>query len=108
MLGTTINVDVPQSTIFPILLDKEVALTQLIVIDCLKRVEHGGVNNTSTEMRSSYWVIQGRQLVKKLLHNCVVCRRFQCKPYKAPSPPLPLLRVREAPPFSYTGIHEKP
>ena len=78
--------DVPLSARFPTFLDKEEALTKLIVIDCHERVKHKGVNSTLTELRSSYmyWLVQGRQLVKKLLHNCVVCRIFQCKPYKAP------------------------
>ena len=70
--GRLANVDVPLSARFHILLDKEEALTRLTVMDCHERVKHGGVNSILTELRSSYWVVQGRQLVKKLLHKCVV------------------------------------
>ena len=72
--------NVPLSARFLILLDKEEALTRLIVIDCHERIKQRGVISTLTELRSSYWVVHGRKLVKKLLHNCVVCRRFQYKP----------------------------
>ena len=66
---------------------------------------HSGVKGTLTELRSRYWVVGGRQLVKKLLHSCVTCRRFQAKPYHPPpAPPLPSFRVTESPPFSHIGV----
>ena len=50
-------------------------------------------------------MVGGRQFVKKLLHSCVTCRRYQGKPYSAPqAPPLPEFRVKEAPPFSFVGV----
>ena len=102
--GRLANADVPLNARFPTLLDKGEPLTRLIVMDCHEKVKHGGVNSTLAELRSSYWVVQGRQLVKKLLHDCIICRRYQGRPYTAPTPPLPRPRVKEAPPFSYTGI----
>ena len=89
---------------FPTPLDKGEPRTGLIVMDCHEKVKHGGVNSTLAELRSSFWVVQGRQLVKKLLHNCIVCRRYHGRPYKAPTLPLPRPRVMKAPPFSYTVI----
>lgn len=43
--------------------------------------------------------------VKKLLPNCVTCRRYEGMPYKAPPPPpLPDFRVTTAPAFTFTGL----
>ena len=62
---------------------------------------HDDVESTLAELRSKVWIVQGGQLVRKLLYECVLCRR----PYKAPPPPpLPELRVKEEPPFTYVGV----
>ena len=47
----------------------------------------------------------GRSLTRKIIHECVICRRFEGLPFKTPQPPpLPECRVKEAPAFSYTGV----
>ena len=103
--GRLSNSAVPPAAKHPIFLNKDHYLTNLIVNECHERVMHGGVKATFTELRSRYWLVRGRQLVKKILHKCVVCRRFQARPYcPPPAPPLPSFRVNEARPFSYTGV----
>ena len=99
------NSAVPPGAKHPILLDKDHHLTNLILNECHERVMHGGVKATLTELRSRYWIVRGRQLVKKMLHKCVICRRFQAKPYcSPPASQLPSFRVNEARPFFYTGV----
>ena len=99
------NSELPPAAKNPMLLDKNHYLTNLIVKECHERVMHGGVKATLTELRSRYWIVQGRQLVKKLLYKCVTCRRFQGKPYcPPPAPPLPSFQVSESRPFSVTGV----
>ena len=99
------NSEIADTAKHPILLSKTHHLTHLIVWDCHKRVGHCGVPATLTELRTHYWVVAGRQMIRKLLSGCVICRRFQAKPYcPPPSPPLPSFRVVESPPFSHTGL----
>ena len=86
-------------------LPKDHHITKLIIWDCHFRVMHSGTKATLTELRSRYWIISGRQTVRKLLYGCTVCRRYQGKPYSSPeAPPLPSFRVQEALPFSVSGI----
>ena len=93
------------TTRHPILLNKDHHLTTLIVEDCHRKVGHGGIGDTLVEVRSQYWIIGGRQFVRKLLFRCVICRRFTAKPFNPPPPPpLPPCRVREAYPFCNTGV----
>ena len=61
----------------PILLDKRDHLAILMVMDAHKRVLHNGVKETLTELRSAYWLVRGRQFIRKLLRTCVVCRRLE-------------------------------
>ena len=97
--------ELPTSVKHPILLEKDHHITSLIVEDSHKRVMHGGVKSTLTELRARFWIVQGRQFVRKLLYKCVICRKLEGRPYKAPPPPtLPEFRVKECSPFTYTGV----
>jgi hypothetical protein len=103
--GRLHNSDAPPPAVHPILLNKEHYLTILIARECHERVMHSGVKATLVELRSKYWVIQARNFIKRILHKCIVCRRYQGKPYlPPPAPPLPAFRVNEARPFSHTGV----
>ena len=79
--------------------------TKLIVENVHCRVGHNGVRSTLTELRTRFWIIKGRQYVKKVIGKCIVCKRQEGKPFQAPlTAPLPEFRVNEAPPFSNCGL----
>ena len=80
--GRLQNAELPFSTKHLILLSKEYHLTSLIVMSAHQRVQHNGVKETLTEVRSRYWIIGGRNLVKLIIHKCVICRRFDGKPFQ--------------------------
>ena len=103
--GRIENADVSYSTKYPILLPRDHPFTALIVRRAHERVFHGGVKSTLTELRSQFWIVKGRSLIQRLLRSCVLCKRFEGRPYRhPPPPPLPLFRVDKAPPFTYTGV----
>ena len=56
----------------PAILDAEHYVTSLIVRDSHERVKHNGVKETLTEIRSKFWIVRGRQYVRKLIHECAV------------------------------------
>lgn len=103
--GRLTNADLPYDTMHPVLLPRKHYLTTLIVQDAHGKVGHDGVKETLTEVRRKFWIVKGRSLVKSLIHKCVLCRRFEGASFRAPQPPpLPTFRVKEEPPFSYTGV----
>ena len=103
--GRLHNADIPYTTRHPALLPKNHHVTSLIIWDCHSKVMHNGVKETLCELRSRFWIIKGRQLVRKMLYGCTVCRRFEGQSYNMPpSPPLPSFRVREEPAFTHTGV----
>ncbi|CAB3989653.1 Tetratricopeptide repeat 28 [Paramuricea clavata] len=103
--GRLSNSNLPYSAKYPILLDTAHYLTTLIVRDCHELVMHGGVKATLTKLRSKFWLVCGRNFVRKLLFNCVTCKKQDGRAYKAlNSSPLPEFRVKEAPPFTYVGL----
>lgn len=104
-MGRLSQAQLSASAKYPILLDKSHYITSLFVRDSHKRVMRGDVKSTLTELTSRFWIVQGKQFVRKLLYECVVCRRLEGRPFVAPPPPpLPELRGQEEPPFTCFGI----
>ncbi len=103
--GRLSNAAVPYTTKHPILLGRDHHLTMLLVCRAHERVFHDGTKETLAELRTRYWIIKGRSFVRKVIHQCVTCRKFEGKPCPAPPPPpLPRFRVEEEPPFTNTGV----
>ncbi|XP_015770180.1 PREDICTED: uncharacterized protein LOC107348643 [Acropora digitifera] len=102
-MGRLSQAQLPASTKYPILLDKSHYITSLFVRESHKRVVHGGVKSTLTELRSRFWIVQGRQFVRKVLYECVICQRLEGRAYV--TPPLPEFGVKEESPFTNVGIN---
>ena len=89
----------------PILLPSKHHGVELIIKDTHNRVLHSGVNTTLTTMRERFWIIRGRQTVKKIVRRCVRCRKVEGKQFSLPQQPdLPEERVSDDPPFTHTGV----
>ena len=92
--------DLPEETKFPLLLPKGHPVTLIII-----RETHNAVAHMVAEVRKLYWIPQIRQGVRKVLRNCITCKKVQGKSYSASVvPPLPDFRVKCKAPFSTTGI----
>ena len=74
--GRLENANLSASTMHPILLPNRHHFVSLQVLDCHSRVMHGGVKETLTELRMSFWIVKGQSVVKRLLHQCTICTRF--------------------------------
>ena len=80
-------------------------ITNLIILEAHRKVAHAGINATLTEIHSRYWICRGRQIVKRLLKNCVVCKREHKKTLIGPpSPKLPSFRLSQTYSFENTGL----
>ncbi|XP_046854266.1 uncharacterized protein LOC124447403 [Xenia sp. Carnegie-2017] len=103
--GRLAESDLEEETKFPTLLPKEGRLTELIVEHSHRKVHHSGVRATLAEIRSRFWIPQGRQRVKSILNKCIVCKKLEGKSYNRPSEAnLPAFRVEQSEPFSKTGV----
>ena len=103
--GRIHNAPLEDSAKFPLLIPAKDRLTNLIVSDAHVTHLHAGLSNTIMLLRQTYWIPTIRQVVRSILHKCVVCRKATGRPYQASvPPPLPKDRLREAPPFTVTGV----
>ena len=67
--GRLDNADVPYVSRHPALLPKNHHVISLIVWDCHNKVMHNGVKETLCELRSRYWIVKERQLMRRMLHQ---------------------------------------
>ena len=103
--GRLKKTNLPYDQMHLILLPKQHPFTILIVKSAHERTLHSGMKDTITEVRSKYWLAKGRQFVRKVIHQCVICCKIEGPHYRAaPPPPLPEFRVNEAMPFAYCGV----
>ena len=77
--------DLPTEAKEPVFLPREHRLTHLQIQRCHKKVLHCGVKSTLTELRPKFWVPKGRQVVKKVLNQCVTCKKLEGTPFAQPA-----------------------
>ena len=87
--------ELPYDTRHPIILPKDHPVTKLIIVDAHEKLGHGtGVEHLLTELRSMFWVVKGRLMVRTIVGRCPGCiRRFRAKPAEQKMAPLPSSRV---------------
>ena len=96
---------IPFSTRFPILIPRNHHFTELIIRDAHEKVYHNGVKETLAELRSVYWIVKGRQIVKRSLRRCLLCKRIEGLAYPPPvTSDLPDFRVGASRAFDAVGV----
>ena len=64
----------------PIVLPDPHHVTNLIVEDSYRAVGHTGPSITWTSLRQRFWIIRGTSTVRKILGNCLLCKKRNAKP----------------------------
>ncbi|UYV61264.1 hypothetical protein LAZ67_1004155, partial [Cordylochernes scorpioides] len=88
----------------PIILPRGHFITELIVRQCHLDHLHSGLQLTMSALRLRYWIPAGRSLVKKIIHQCMVCFRAKRQVTKQIMGDLPMHRIVKSNPFTKTGI----
>lgn len=87
-----------------IILPAQHPLTTLIIRHAHEEVLHGGVQITLRKLRDQFWILHGRNQVKKLIHKCVRCFRYRKQLMNQKMADLPSFRTEQSRPFAYVGI----
>lgn len=74
------NAPLPVNSRNPILLPAKHEFTRLLIKQSHESVKHNGIRDTLTTLRERYWVLCGREPVKKFVCSCVVCRKQEGTP----------------------------
>ncbi|XP_065640477.1 uncharacterized protein LOC136073053 [Hydra vulgaris] len=83
------------NTRYPIILPRYNHITKLIVKDCHEAGQHMyGVNHILAELSTKYWVVSGREKIKKWEAECAECKRRKAKLATQIMAPLPTKRLQ--------------
>ncbi|XP_066596264.1 uncharacterized protein [Prorops nasuta] len=102
--GRLKNAKIPLSQKHSILLPAKNHVTDLIIRNFHENLYHAGVQTTLYSIRQRFWIPDGKNQVRKIIRNCVRCRRFNAKTINYKMADLPMSRVEVSTPFYHTGI----
>ncbi|XP_050308277.1 uncharacterized protein LOC126744768 [Anthonomus grandis grandis] len=102
--GRLSNSEYSFSKKYPILLSPNHILTQLIMRYEHERLLHAGPQLLLSHIRDNFWPIAGRNLARKIVHNCVKCCRYNPQSVQPIMGDLPAARVQQALPFIKVGV----
>ena len=103
--GRVNNAILSVATKNPILLKTKHPWINLLISHVHQQVKHSGITDTLSTIREKFWILRGRQAVKRVIKCCIVCNKLEGMPYSSVmAPDLPSFRVSEDPPFTHTGI----
>ncbi|GFU65570.1 integrase_H2C2 domain-containing protein [Trichonephila clavipes] len=88
---------------FSILLFANDVVGKLIREEHMKAM-HAGSSILRARLREKFWIIRAKRLVKQVLSECVICKRYKAKHVEVPFAPLPRDRVTLTKVFEVTGV----
>ena len=87
-----------------ILLPNDHQFSYLVAISKHQQIGHLGVGATIVRIRSKFWIIGIRKLVKNITGKCIKCKKKFKRLSSQIMSVLPLGRFKPCPPFSAVGI----
>jgi hypothetical protein len=95
----------PENAKHPILLPKNSPISRLILQQIHKNLLHSGRNHIISKLRETYWINNENSAARKVISDCVTCRRNRSKVSEQMMADLPEDRLLpDDPPFCKTGV----
>ena len=89
----------------PVILSADHHLTVLIIRVAHVRVGHLGVDATFNQLRKRYWILNSKVTIRRVLKDCVICKKGDAHAESQIMAELPLARLNiHEPPFSQSGV----
>ena len=103
--GRISRANLPHKNKHQIILSPKHSISSLIVKHIHDINLHVGREHTLSLVRESYWITSATCLTRKVLHDCLYCKRQRIKPHAPYMSDLPKERLAIGEkPFTYTGI----
>lgn len=102
--GRIQNANINENLKHPIILPHKDHFTHLVVEEAHKKTLHGGPSLMLNHLRTRYWIIRAKSLVKAYVRKCVICIRHAAITKNQLMGQLPSSRVTPAKPFLHSGV----
>lgn len=86
------------------LLPKDHEFTKRLIVELHERYLHVGPQGLLAILRERFWLINGKKVIRKVLHECVDCFKVNPKSIETFMGDLPNYRVEQSFPFYHTGV----
>lgn len=97
--------DLEPTTLHPVILDPRHPTTRLLIQDFDIQLHHPGPERVFAELRRRFWILRGREAVRRHQYGCADCRRWRARPAVPKMADLPAARLRLFKPAFYsTGM----
>ena len=70
--GRINEADLPATSKQPILMPSKHHVVELLIQDVHKKIKHSGTSDTLSIIRERFWILKGRQAVKRVLKSCTI------------------------------------
>lgn len=91
------------TALHPVILDPSHPVTKLLIQEFDDRLHHPGTERVFAELRRSFWILRGREAVRRHQYSCADCRRWRAKPTVPKMADLPAARLRLFKPAFYSS-----
>ncbi|KAK3544058.1 hypothetical protein QTP86_000868 [Hemibagrus guttatus] len=71
---------IEDSVLHPVVLDPNHPVTRLIIHYYYHQLHHSGSERLFAEIRRYYWILRGREAVRRFQHDCPECQRWRAQP----------------------------
>ena len=89
----------------PLILPGHHHVTHLIIRECHETIGHSGQNFVHSIVREKYWIVKGKSSVRKVIQDCMKCKKRDAKRGEQIMADLPEDRLTpDKPPFTYVGV----
>ena len=90
---------------FPLILPRADPNVDALILLAHAEAFHAGVDHVLGDLRRRFWILSGRQTVRRVVLGCVKCQMLFKEPMSQKMAPLPEVRVsRPGSPFECTGV----
>ena len=104
VLSRLTHSDLPSDARRPMILPHKAGLSKLLVVHIHNKLYHAGSGPVRAELQRHFWVTGSKTLIRRVIHDCVRCARFNTQPIFPLMGDLPAARVNPSPPFTHTGL----
>ena len=102
--GRLVNAPITYNQKHPVVVPANHSFTTLVINYEHQRLLHAGSQHTLASLRTRFWILSGKNTVKRILHQCVKCFRVKPTGINYIMGNLPASRVTPARPFSTCGV----
>lgn len=102
--GRLINANISLDMKTPVILSYQCNLSKLIVKNSHLNSLHGGIQLTLNLIRRKFWIISCKNLIKKVINQCIPCYKQRATSVTPFMGNLPLFRVNPARAFRTSGV----